>query len=391
MKITFFSNYLNHLQTPFCEEMLKLAVDFRFVSTEELPDWRLESGYQDCSDFFYNLKAYADDKNIQKALKLGVESDIVIFGAAPFSFVKERLRLNKHTFIYSERLLKKGEWQLLSPRALVGFIRQFSKYRERNCYMLCTSAYLPNDLDWLFAFQKKRFKWGYFTEVKDLNIDDVIGEKPTAKMNILWAARFISWKHPELVVKLAAVLKTKGLQFHINMVGSGDLFASINGLIEKLKLTDVISLLGSLSNEEARKHMLNSNIFLLTSDRGEGWGVVLNEAMSAGCGVVSSHAAGATPYLINHEENGLVFESGNLESLVKETERFILDKALREKLSRNAYFSVKNLWSPERAAKNFFTLASSKLRGEETSINNGPGSEALRTKEGFWKKTGHFN
>jgi hypothetical protein len=34
--------------------------------------------------------------------------------------------------------------------------------------------------------------------------------------------------------------------------------------------------------EEVRVHMEQSNIYLFTSDFGEGWGAVLNEAMNSG-------------------------------------------------------------------------------------------------------------
>ena len=49
--VTFFSNFLLHHQTPFCEAMIKRIGDgFRFVATEPTPDERLNMGYRDYSD-----------------------------------------------------------------------------------------------------------------------------------------------------------------------------------------------------------------------------------------------------------------------------------------------------------------------------------------------------
>ena len=50
MKITFFSNFLNHHQLPFCKEMYKcIGEDFKFVATEPVPEERLNMGYHDMS------------------------------------------------------------------------------------------------------------------------------------------------------------------------------------------------------------------------------------------------------------------------------------------------------------------------------------------------------
>ena len=48
MKITFFSNFLNHHQLPFCLEMCKLTENqFTFVATERIPQERIDMGYAD--------------------------------------------------------------------------------------------------------------------------------------------------------------------------------------------------------------------------------------------------------------------------------------------------------------------------------------------------------
>ena len=76
--------------------------------------------------------------------------------------------------------------------------------------MLCASAFTANDLNLFFAYPDKKYKWGYFTEVKSLDIDNIISQKPKERIEILWVARFLKWKHPELAVNLAFQLKSKG-------------------------------------------------------------------------------------------------------------------------------------------------------------------------------------
>lgn len=381
MKVTFFSNFLNHHQTPFCDSMYsKLGNDFTFVSTERMPQSFLQNGYPDCTDYIYNLKSYIDEANYNKAIQIGIDSDIVIIGAAPEIFVCERIKQNKHTFRYSERFLKKWVGQLLYPPFLFYLLRYHTIFRNKRLYMLCASAYLGNDLNLIFAYPKKKFKWGYFTEVKELDIKQIIAEKPIEKIELLWTARFIPWKHPELAVRLCYELKKKGYSFHLNMIGSGALLVSIKKLIEKMKLQDCVDILGSMQNSQVHTYMKKANIFIFTSNRREGWGAVLNEAMSNGCAVVASHSIGAVPFLIDHQKNGLIFKSGSLPGILHQTEKLIKNSTLRNELGINAYHTLRNEWSPQKAANNFLHLAKSLLEGRVNVIDSGPCSIANRTK-----------
>lgn len=77
--------------------------------------------------------------------------------------------------------------------------------------------------------------------------------------------------------------------------------------------------------------MLNSDIFVFTSDRNEGWGASLNEAMSSGCACVVSDAIGSSHFLINNEVNGLLFKNKRLSSLQLQIQRLLDDDMLRKK------------------------------------------------------------
>jgi glycosyltransferase involved in cell wall biosynthesis len=246
--------------------------------------------------------------------------------------------------------------------------------------MLCASAYLANDLNKIFAYPNKKFKWGYFTKVKESDIKYIISQKPTERIEILWTARFIPLKHPEFAVRLCNELKKKGYSFHLNMIGTGEMLESIKKLIVKMDLQDCIDILPSMPNSEVHNYMRKANIFLFTSNRKEGWGAVLNEAMSNGCAVVASSTIGAVPYLINHKKNGLIFKSGSFPCFLRQTEKLINNMTFRNELGANAYYTILNEWSPEKAAFNFLSLAQSVLEGQTPEIDSGPCSIANYTK-----------
>ncbi len=379
MKITFFSNFLNHHQLPFCEEMIKiLGNDFKFVATQKIPSERINLGYEDMnSKYDFVVRAYEDER---LPYKLALESDIVIIGSAPDKYIRKRLKQNKIVFRYSERVFKKGFavktfFSLLVKRALL---------ERKNTYLLCASAYAANDFNMAKAYINKTYKWGYFPEtIKYPNINNIIKSKE--KNSILWVARFLDWKHPEIVLKIAKKLRKENYNFKINMIGTGELFDYIDNQIKENKLENNIELLGSMPPEKVREYMEKSEVFLFTSDRGEGWGAVLNEAMNSACTVIASHEIGSVPFLIKKGENGFIYENGNINELYHTLKLVLDNKELPQRIGLNAYNSIINLWNPQEAAKRLIELSESIINNKSfNKYKDGPCSIALRVKDNWY-------
>lgn len=374
--LTFFSNFLLHHQTPFCEAMVRLLGDnFKFVATERIPQERLDMGYRDLSNSAdYAVNSYENEESYQKALKLGENSDVVIIGSAPDVFIKERLNQNKLTFRYYERFFKEGRWRILDPRVFRAHYKQDFRYRKKNLYMLCASAYTAPDCRFIFSYPNKTFKWGYFPPVKKYDdIEEILKLKRPA--SILWTARFIKLKHPEAPLYVAKRLKDEGYNFTLNIIGGGELEQKIKGKIAKNGLETCVKLLGTMSPEKVRKHMEQSEIFLFTSDKNEGWGAVLNESMNSACAVVASRAIGSVPYLIKNGENGLIYKDGNLKDLYNKV-KFLLDnREQRENLGVNAYKTLTDTWNADVAAERLIKLIETIKEGKDTPFKDGPCSK----------------
>lgn len=386
MICTFYSNFFNHHQKPFCDAMKKLLGDgFTFVSTIEMPRQFTEAGYTEYTNTSYLLKAYESEENFHKALNLGLDSDVVIIGAAADLYVKDRIKRNRITFRYSERIFKKGDYQKFDPRLLYDLYLDHTRYRNKNLYMLCAGGFVANDFRWVRAYHNKFFKWGYFTKVNPINIDQVLLKKRKDKIKLLYVSRLIDWKHPELSVLLAEGLKNKGHDFSLEIIGSGTMETELQQLIKSKNLADKVTFIGNLPNEAVLKKMISSHIFIFTSDQNEGWGAVANEAMAHGCALVVSHKIGAAPFLIEHAHNGLVFESGNLNDLVEKTELLINDSSFRENLARLAYRTISKIWSPENAARNFMNLVKGLLANKAVLASEGPCSRAKPLKQKWYK------
>lgn len=364
MTITFFSNYLNHHQLPLCLELKKrLGSNFKFVATMPISEERLALGYDDMNNLYdFVVRAYETE---EEAYKLGIDSDVVIIGSAPKKYIKQRIKNNKLTFIYSERIFKDG----FDLKKWLGLIKNYTFKNKKNIYLLCSSAYSAGDFKKAFAFKNKCFKWGYFPKTYNYEIDKLI-DKKNKKIKILWVGRFLDWKHPEKVIEIAKRLRKDDIKFNIKMIGIGPMFEEIKNKIKENNLEHYVELTGAINNKEVRKHMEEANIYLFTSDYNEGWGAVLNEAMNSGCAVVASHAIGATPFLIKNNFNGLIYKDEDINDLYIKVHDLIKNKELQTKLSKNAYKTIIKYWNSEYAVNSFINLATKLLNKKQLKLKD---------------------
>lgn len=380
MRLAYFSVVLNHHQAHLADEMSKrLGEDYIFV---ELKPGAVEKkgDTQDFSTRSYLLEAWKSKENYDKALKIAKSFDVCVFSSyETLPFQIERMKCGLMSFEMTERWLKRGLLSFISPRLIKNIGNHcFRGWSLKPLYKLCCSAYCPDDQYMMHTFLNKCYKWGYFTKIEDLDIDSIIKTKRHEKIcKIMWCARFIDCKHPEIPVRLAARLKEKGYEFCVDMYGSGPMLEKTRQLAIKLKVADIVHFKGNLPNEQILKEMQGHDIFIFTSDRREGWGAVANEAMSNGCVLVASDEIGSVPYLVKDGVNGCVFKSGDMNSLIEKVESLINDRDYMGSLALNAYNTMKNEWSPACAARNLLLLIADLQSGKDTSITDGPCSKAL--------------
>ncbi len=355
MRVAFLSLYFNHHQKAFAEAMSNKC-DFTFIETGYMPEERKKLGYKDEARPNYVKHLSKDTRECIKALD---EADLIVYGNAPNELIKKAVKAKKLVFKYSERIYKEPiKWYELPIRAI--------KYNKENksIYLLCASAYTASDYAKTGTFKGKAYKWGYFPECKKYeSIDTLIDKKQ--ENSILWCGRIIDWKHPELAVKVAKRLKDEGYDFQLNMVGDGARLGEIIKLSYELNVEDKLQLLGSMSPDMVCEKMEQSEIFIATSDRKEGWGAVINEAMNSGCAVVASNEMGAAPYLIKNGENGLLYFNNNEAELYEKVKLLLDNKERRKEYSKNAYKTIFEEWNPNVAAERLVELASCLLEGKD--------------------------
>lgn len=378
MKIVFVSIALNIHQIGVADELYKLANgQYWFIETSFSVDGNQKGGNVDSSNRLYLIKSYESLRAYQYAMQLIREADVMVYGAAPLEYLKERVKTGKLTFVNSERWLKKGLLNLLSPNLLKQQFFYHTHCHDKPYYALCSSAYAAGDYRILQSFKDKCYKWGYFTAVPELDIVNIQESKRNAStVKILWVARFLQLKHPERMLQLALQLRNVGTNFSIDMIGVGPEYDNIATAINDMGLQEYVHLLGSMPNNKVMEAMRTHDIFCFTSDKNEGWGAVLNEAMSSGCCPVSSIETGSTPYLIKDGVNGFSFNLKKKNDLFEKVLWLIEHPEEREHMSIEAYKTIRDVWSPKNAAEQLYKLCQSMLQGESYVVEDGPCSKA---------------
>lgn len=376
MNIIFVSNFLNHHQLKFCENIIDKGHNFYFVATEDIKN----VGYQTTTERDYVIHWFKAEEK-QQAEKLIVDADVVIFGACPNNLIKIRMDVNKLSFFYAERFFKKGLWRRFIPQTRKGVKNRIIQYKDKNIHILCASAYLPLDMKLLGFPENKFYKWGYFPEFKKYdNIDEIISGKE--KNSILWVARLIKLKHPETIITVAKKLKNQGYQFQLNVVGDGPLKAELEEEITKNNLDKEVHMIGSVSQDVVREYMKKSEIFFFTSNRKEGWGAVLNESMNGACAVVSNSIIGSTPFLINNDVNGLIYRNDSVDDLYEKIKYLLDNPEKRKQIQKNAYISIDEEWNVKTATTRLMNIINDIAEnGESSRYESGPCSKAEVLKE----------
>lgn len=385
--IIFLSNYFTHHQKPLSDELFgNLGKGYMFIETVQMTDERKKMGWglDEHPSYVVSSQDFYEREDYYKELIDRAET--VILGSAPEEYIKNRVKNNKLVFKYSERMLKKG---LKIWKYPIRFIRwQKANPYNKNIYMLCASAYTCGDFAIYGVLLGKCFKWGYFPETKKYDIEKLIElKRKNSKVSILWTARLIDWKHPEIAVEIAEKLKNDGYDFELNMIGTGEYESIVKQWILEKDLTENVNLLGAMSPESVRNYMEKTDLFLFTSDFNEGWGAVLNESMNSACAVVASHAIGAAPYLIEDGINGLLYKNGDIAGLYQRVVQLMENPLFRENLGREAYRTMVNTWNAENAAKRLLTLKDALINKKNTELfAEGPCSKANILLNGWYKK-----
>jgi glycosyltransferase involved in cell wall biosynthesis len=160
----------------------------------------------------------------------------------------------------------------------------------------------------------------------------------THGLNVLFVGEVNQRKGIAQILESARQLKIDGNNdIEFNIVGGGSSLCS--ELYEPYK--KIVHLRGRVSFEDLQKYYGLSHIFVFPSV-GEGFGLVILEALSAGLPVIASRNCGG-PDIIQDGYNGFLIDAGSTEQLKEKILWFQNHMEELPQMSRNAVQSVSNM------------------------------------------------
>lgn len=144
---------------------------------------------------------------------------------------------------------------------------------------------------------------------------------------------------------------------HFLIVGDGPAAADLTEQVERLDLRDSFTFTGSVADTENIYPALD--VFAQTSER-EGFGLSLAEAMASGTAVIASNT-GAVPELVRPDDNGLLYEVGDVEALTQGIYSLLIDSDKRQRFGMQASHDIKANFSLEAVPEKYRKLWSSLL------------------------------
>lgn len=189
------------------------------------------------------------------------------------------------------------------------------RFLKRKKYNLVPTYFLANSTH-TFNYYKKVLPKSQKKNTKliqlGFNFNNFFIEKraiPNSKIKLINVGSYQPKKNQQFLIDVAVVLKNRGVDFEINLIGNGSEFENVKKKIEDKNLENYVFQRGLQSN--VREWYQRSDIYLHSANY-EPFGLVLLEAMAAGLPIITLDGKGNRD-IIENDKNGYMFEEENAE------------------------------------------------------------------------------
>ncbi len=193
----------------------------------------------------------------------------------------------------------------------------------------------------------------------------VAGEPPIERhlrrANILFVGRFVDCKGPDLTIKAFNILRQKGVDASLTMIGDGPQRERCLKLAQESDFASDILLPGSENHATVQTRFAEASMFTMHSIKGpfsnqeEAFGVAFLDAMIKGLPVVSGKSGGV-PEIILDGINGYLVEPGDIEGHADCMARLIADPDLAKRMGRAGWEMASSKFSQENSTRGLLSV-----------------------------------
>lgn len=371
MRILQVTNIVSHHQLPLARELCALvgADNFRFAAMQGVDPSRTENGWKSDYSESWIIRPSESTEDREEFEKFWDESDVVLCGERLIENMQERVARKKLVFYMSERWWKPpiGALRLLHPVFLKNALKFRTLSKNEYFHYLPTGPFAAKDIALFTSMKGRVWSWGYFTDTPSAKRDSIRVRQDEELLKVLWVGRMLPWKRVDLLIRAVARINEAGQRMHLTLIGDGAERKKLEKLAANLLDSDDYTIEGFIPASEVPKVMAEHDVYVLPSNSYEGWGAVVNEAMAVGCAVIASDQTGVGRSLIEHGFNGLLFESGSVDDLIRCLRLFSEDHELRAKVSEEGCKDIFCFWNPSVCAHRFISICDSLMGNENPS------------------------
>lgn len=172
---------------------------------------------------------------------------------------------------------------------------------------------------------------------------------------ILYAGNLLASKGVDILVTALGLLRDRGVECTLRLLGEGPLRASLEHQVRALRLENRVIIVPFVPQTAMPAEYGAATITVLpTRGQAEGLGLTLVEALMAGSAVVGT-PAGGIPEVVQHEQTGLIVPDGDPAALADTLARLLADAALRARLTAAGQVHVRQLYSPDSCVDRLLT------------------------------------
>lgn len=312
-------------QNDLFNELAKNHDEFEAIFARAKDEERINQGWNSEQIQHYSSKTIDKDLDIWQLIfyvfKNRKATHIVngIWAEKSLFFVIILLNFFRANFlIYSEAPIP-NKYRNLSKKILLHFlIKPLAKLLIiRAKGFLAVSIFAVEYFESLGAKANKIYRFGYFRTVQK-SIQKQLNSKT---IELIFVGQLIERKGIITLLESIKSISKISNAFHLTIIGTGELQSFLKEFININELQSRVTLLGVINSENVTDYIEEADLLILPSVF-DGWGMVVNEALQSHIPVLISDQCGAKE-LVKVDQNGLIFQHNNVESLTQNLEKFL--------------------------------------------------------------------
>ncbi|WP_026776869.1 glycosyltransferase [Polaribacter sp. Hel_I_88] len=348
-KIVVLLPYANPHVLGWIKELFNVNVELKIYCIRSVKHYR--TGYFSKVDEYEYVYYLFKNKNLYSQFLKDLKNTniYVTLGIFEKVFLRSLLKFDGKLYILSEPFNPISSKKNVLFRKLISF---YIRVTIKNINFLCIGGKDVKKYYYSLGFKKSQYyNFGYFPKNKALKI---VTNSSTIKF--IFVGQLIKRKGVSVLINALNYLNSiyKNDSWTFTIIGNGNLKEYLLGELKMINNKNIIFKGLINDNSKLEEYYSDSDILFVPSVF-DGWGAVVNEALSKNLAILSSDMVYSSRSLVKQGVNGFVFNNNNLKEMTNYIDYFFINKHKVLDFKKSSGIIYKE-WNPNNAAQSFLKL-----------------------------------